>query len=54
MENLHIEKTESTFGVECDAQAGIIRLSGSSYPEYTISFFKPIYEWVQRFIAETR
>ena len=52
MENLNKEETESTFGVECRVEDGHIRLSGSSYPEYTVSFFKPLYEWIENYIAD--
>lgn len=42
---LRIPSTFATPEVELDAQLGIFRIEGNSYPEDPVSFYTPIYEW---------
>jgi hypothetical protein len=46
MDNLIIESTKSTPKVIGDTQTGNLTLSGNLFPENSIIFFKPIYNWI--------
>jgi uncharacterized membrane protein required for colicin V production len=50
--NLTLTKTKNTLGVSFDAASGILELSGSSYPENTTEFFKPLIDWIQKYFLE--
>ncbi len=50
--NLILAKTKNTLSVNFDASSGILELSGSSYPENTTDFFKPLIEWIQQYFLE--
>ncbi len=52
MENLKIEKTKYTLDIEFNGSTGVLDMSGSSYPENAIDFYKPIISWIETFIAE--
>jgi len=52
MENLSLAKTKNTLGVNFNASTGILELSGSSYPENTTEFFKPLVDWIQKYFLE--
>lgn len=52
MNNLTIPKTQNTFGVNFDCSTGILELAGSSYPENTTEFFKPVIDWIQHYFLE--
>ncbi|MEJ2629506.1 MAG: DUF1987 domain-containing protein [bacterium] len=54
MENLHINKTKYTLAVDFDVNKGILKMSGSSYPENALEFFKPIFECLKQFINENK
>ncbi|MCK5268520.1 MAG: DUF1987 domain-containing protein [Spirochaetes bacterium] len=49
MDNLIIEKTQNTLDVNFNSETGICKLTGSSYPENSIIFFKPISDWMKQF-----
>ncbi|MBI2418902.1 MAG: DUF1987 domain-containing protein [Ignavibacteriales bacterium] len=49
MDNLLLSKTKNTLGVNFDANNGILELSGSSYPENTTEFFRPLIDWIQKY-----
>ncbi|TAD95547.1 MAG: DUF1987 domain-containing protein [Bacteroidetes bacterium] len=38
--------------VNFDPGTGILEMSGESYHEYTIEFFQPILEWLNKFLEE--
>ncbi len=50
MDNLIIEKTKNSPGVHCDAENGIIEFTWRSNLENAESFYKPIFEWVDKYI----
>ena len=52
MKNLQIKKTKYTLAVDFDVHEGILKMSGSSYPENALEFFKPIFECLKNYIAE--
>lgn len=47
MDNLNIESTKSTPKVIGDAQKSNLIFSGNLFPENSIIFFKPIYNWIK-------
>lgn len=44
-----VEKTQGTLGVNFNAANGVCQLTGSSYPENSIKFFKPLIDWIKQF-----
>jgi hypothetical protein len=52
MKNLKIEKTKYTLEIDFDGTTGNLNMSGSSYPENAIDFYKPITDWIETFIKE--
>ena len=50
MESLKIKPTQNSLEVSLDAETGKLIFSGRSYPENSPTFFKPIIEWVQRYV----
>ena len=50
MDNLHIVPTGSSPLVDFDAETGLLRLSGESYPENALEFFRPILAWISAFL----
>jgi hypothetical protein len=51
MNNLTIARTKYTMEVNFDKDAGILEMSGSSYPENALDFFGPIIEWIRNYIS---
>lgn len=51
MNDLNIASTQSTPGIETDANAGVLRMHGDSYPENSFEFFGPVIEWIESFLA---
>jgi hypothetical protein len=54
MDNLHLEKTKYTLGINFNAESGVLGLEGCSYPENAFEFYQPIKQWLKSFIAETQ
>jgi hypothetical protein len=52
MENLVIKETQSTLDVDFNAKSGKCKLSGSSYPENSIIFFKPLVNWIKEYAKQ--
>ncbi|NUN07749.1 MAG: DUF1987 domain-containing protein [Ignavibacteriaceae bacterium] len=52
MDNLTLAKTKNTLGVSFDSSTGILDLTGSSYPENTAEFFRPLITWIQTYFLE--
>lgn len=53
MENLYIEKTKATPAVNFDADSGVLEISGESYPENSMKFYQPVFNWLQQYLSET-
>lgn len=53
MENLYIEKTKATPAVKFDAGSGVLEISGESYPENSMKFYQPVFNWLQQYLSET-
>ncbi|MCP5050499.1 MAG: DUF1987 domain-containing protein [bacterium] len=54
MDNLHIEKSKYTMGIDFNQETGILEMNGSSYPENALDFFNPIIRWVKDYIAHIK
>ncbi len=52
MENLNLAPSKFTPDVKFNAETGILELQGSSYPDNSIEFYQPLYDWIDTFIAE--
>ncbi len=52
MKNLQISRTKYTLEVDFNVSEGILKMSGSSYPENALEFFKPVFDTLERYIAE--
>jgi hypothetical protein len=55
MENLQVQGSNDIYyipAVDFNAENGKLLISGESYLEDTISFYKPIHEWLNRFTKE--
>lgn len=50
LNSLHIEGTEETPLISFDIATGDFRMEGRSLPEDAYSFFKPVIEWINKFI----
>ena len=49
MDNLVIAKTKDTFEINCNYSAGTVDLTGTSYPEDSVAFFDPVFDWIERY-----
>ena len=49
MNRLVMEKTTSTPAVDFDPDAGLLRISGESFPENAAKFYAPILAWIADF-----
>lgn len=55
MENLIIEKTKSTPGINFDAGSGLLQIKGESFPENVVKFYTPVIDWIKDYInSETK
>ena len=46
MDNLHIEETIKTPGVEFNAKSGVLKITGRAIPENPEDFFSGIIDWI--------
>ena len=49
METLIIDGTNTSPQVKCDAKEGILELSGRSYPDDAVTFYEPVYKWIEEY-----
>lgn len=54
MENLIIESTQYTPGIEFDASNHNLNVVGKSTPENTFEFFEPIKSWIQEYFSQAQ
>jgi len=54
MEDLHIEETIKTPGVDFNAQTGVLKISGRAIPENPEHFFSGIIDWVFTYFKNPR
>ena len=51
MEHFKLEKTKTTPKVDFDAKLNTLIISGEIYPEDSDKFFKPIFDWLNRYLS---
>ncbi len=51
MDNFHIEGSTYIPTIDFDAESGVLNIEGESYHEYTIEFFQPVFEWLEKFLS---
>ena len=49
MENLLLVETKYTPEIEGDVKRNFLNISGSSYPENSNKFYKPVFEWIEEY-----
>ncbi|TAE44340.1 MAG: DUF1987 domain-containing protein [Cytophagia bacterium] len=49
MENIIMEGTGRTPAIKLDAENGFVEISGRSIPENSISFYKPVFDWLDEY-----
>ncbi len=54
MDNLFVEATFETPGVELDFASGLLEFTGRSHPEDAITFYKPVFDWIQGYVQGPR
>lgn len=54
MENIQLEGTGRTPAVTFNATQGTLEISGRSIPENSISFYKPLFDWIDTYIEQPR
>lgn len=52
MENLIINKTKSTLGINFNVDSQKWEITGSSYPENASEFFRPVFNWITNYMLE--
>lgn len=53
MQNLIIEKTISTPGINFDADSGLLQIKGESFPENVSKFYGPVLNWIKEYLDNT-
>lgn len=51
MEPLRISPTDDTPEIILDKEQGIFQISGKSLPEDVIEFYRPVFAWLERYVA---
>lgn len=54
MESLIIEKTHTSPKIVLDAQQGLIEISGRSIPENAVKVYRPVIEWIDKYLVVPR
>lgn len=54
MDNLTVKADKTTPEINFYAESGKLSISGESYPENAISFYKPVVDWIKKYIEEKR
>ena len=52
MENLEIKSTKNTPYVNFNYKEGILAIEGRSYPNDSVDFFEPLFDWCKNYIKE--
>jgi hypothetical protein len=52
MEGLKLEASNLTPFISFDAENGKLELKGRSIPENSLEFYRPIFEWLDKYIGE--
>jgi hypothetical protein len=51
MEKFHIKGSTYIPNIDFDPDTGVLEISGESYHEYTTEFFRPVFEWIDEYLA---
>ncbi|TGL62299.1 DUF1987 domain-containing protein [Leptospira ognonensis] len=54
METIRIASTKNSPEVTLDFENGLAEVAGESYPENAVSFFKPVFEWLNHTISQKK
>ena len=52
MESLQIKPTPTSLAVLLDAQTGTLSFSGRSVSEHSVEFFKPVMDWLEKYMED--
>lgn len=52
MEPLIIKATDSTPGIHFDKSNGTFEITGNSLPEDVTKFYKPVFDWLNKYVDE--
>jgi hypothetical protein len=52
--DIRLEKTKVTPAVTMLAAQGLIEIEGESYPENSVEFYQPIFDWLERYAEEVK
>lgn len=52
MNDFSLTGSQSTPAIQSDWAAGCISMQGDSYPENSYELFHPVFQWIERFLAE--
>lgn len=50
MQDLYMEPTKYTPYIRFQEEKHLLEITGESYPEDTASFYRPVFEWVEKYI----
>jgi hypothetical protein len=50
MENFYLKPTSKTPSINFDREKGVFEISGRSIPENSIDFYKPVLDWLDKYI----
>lgn len=53
-EILHLDRTLNTPEVKLDANAGLVEISGSSFPEDGIAIYQPVLDWIGQYLLHPK
>lgn len=54
MENLYIEASDCTPTIYFNHEQNVLDIRGISYPENTLSFYAPIFSWLQNYFDQPK
>jgi len=52
MQSLNISETEYTPQINFDSSSQLFEIRGKSYPENTQTFYAPVFNWVEQYLAQ--
>ncbi|UZR95692.1 DUF1987 domain-containing protein [Chondrinema litorale] len=52
MENFFIESSTYIPKIDFNCETNILSIEGESYHEYTVEFFQPVFEWLDKYLTE--
>jgi len=52
MENFFIESSTYIPKIDFNPETDVLSIEGESYHEYTVEFFQPVFEWLNKYLSE--